>query len=519
MRLKLTNSKLRINWLILLMTLSLTGITGIQAYWLNKSYHVEAEKFDQNVAEALKGVSSRLETLETIDFLYDNIQLQPLFSSKANPLIGFENNPDTSLKIESAEGAYRVKVIFGDDSLEVFESKSESSPGLYYTKSDTNYRLAMKDPSMLMGKFRKMDAVFNQMILKSFEHGKVGAHKLTRRHLDSILAFELQAQGVKLDYEYCVNEDGEQILTSDGWAGADEQVHQAALFPGDFFGHSTLMVNFPGKANYLLSSMWLTLMISLIFTTAIIFTFYRTVSYSLQQKRISDVKTDFINNMTHEFKTPIATINLAIDALKNPRVIGDIDRIKHYSEIIRQENQRMNLQVESVLRMALMDKKELELSFEPIVMQDLLKSCVDHISLKLESRSGKLTQWYHDQNARVMGDPNHLSNTVINLLDNALKYSIGSPEVKLTTEQTRDQFILIVSDKGIGMSREEQKHIFDRFFRVGSGNIHNIKGHGLGLSYARGIVESHGGRIEVESERNRGSKFYVYLPLHSENEN
>ena len=235
MRMKLTNSKLKINWLILLMTLSLTGITGIQAYWLNKSYHIEAEKFDQNVATALKEVSRRLETLETIDFLYDNVQLQPFFSSKANPLVGFEGNRDTSLKIESAEGAYRVRVTFGDDSLEVFESKSESSPGLYYSKSDTNYRVAMKDPTMLMGKFRRMDAVFNQMILRSIERGKFGAHKLTRRHLDSILAFELQSQGINLNYEYSVNEDGQQILTSDAWTGADDQYHQAALFPNDFF--------------------------------------------------------------------------------------------------------------------------------------------------------------------------------------------------------------------------------------------------------------------------------------------
>ncbi|MDZ7847640.1 MAG: HAMP domain-containing sensor histidine kinase [Owenweeksia sp.] len=302
-------------------------------------------------------------------------------------------------------------------------------------------------------------------------------------------------------------------------AGEELQVHQAALFPNDFFGQSKLLVSFPGKTNYLLSSMWITLVISLIFTLAIIYTFYRTVSYSLQQKRISDIKTDFINNMTHEFKTPIATINLAIDALRNPKVIRDEKRVQHYSEVIRQENSRMNLQVESVLRMALMNKQELELNYEMLRLDDVLDGCIDHISLQLENRNGQLHKEYRDGGVELLADRNHLSNAIINLLDNAIKYSHNSPVLGLVTERTREQVILIVSDQGVGITREEQKHIFDRFFRVESGNIHNIKGHGLGLSYARGIIEAHGGKIEVESEKNRGSRFYVFLPLNTENQN
>src|SRR5690606_38268822 len=148
-----------------------------------------------------------------------------------------------------------------------------------------------------------------------------------------------------------------------------QEQHKAALFPSDFLGNQWIMVSFPGKANYLLSSMWLTLVMSVLFTIAMIYTFSRTLAYSIRQKRINDIKTDFINNMTHEFKTPIATISLAIDALNNDKVIGDAERVKHYSKVIKQENHRMNMQVESVLRMALMDKKELELNYEEVEVQ------------------------------------------------------------------------------------------------------------------------------------------------------
>jgi signal transduction histidine kinase len=251
----------------------------------------------------------------------------------------------------------------------------------------------------------------------------------------------------------------------------------------------------------------------MLFTVAMIFTFSKTLSYSIRQKRISDIKTDFINNMTHEFKTPIATINLAIDALNNDKVINSPDKIKHYSKVIKQENNRMNMQVESVLRMALMDKKELELSYEPIVVQDLLDECIDHIKLSMEARGGKIQKFFNDSKIELSADRNHLGNTIINILDNAMKYSIGAPEIKVVTEVTKNDFIIIISDKGIGMTNDEQKKIFDRFFRVTSGNIHNIKGHGLGLSYVQGIIDAHGGRIDVESEKNKGSKFYIYLPL------
>ena len=517
MKMKLTKNRRRINWLIALMTVSLLGITGIQAYWLAHSYKLEEEKFDQEVAAALTGASRRLETLETINFLYENFEMEPFFSPRFNTMFNDKYLQDTSLLIEGTSGSVSIAVRMGDDSIEVHENRFESQPGVRFSNKDTAYKITLTDREKIAVRLQRMDAVFNQMIQSSLNPRRGLKSRMREEHLDSILSFELQSRGIDIPYEYSVVENNKVVLSSVNWKKPDH-VHVAALFPDDFFGQSHLLVNFPGKAGYLIGSMWITLMVSLLFTLAIVFTFARTLSYSLQQKRISDIKTDFINNMTHEFKTPIATINLAIDALKNPKVINDPARVEHYSQVIRQENSRMNMQVESVLRMALMDKKELDLSFEPILMTDVVNDCIEHIQLSLESKGGHLIHKYSDNGTRLSIDRNHISNTVINMLDNAVKYSVGAPEIKIATERTQEHFILIISDRGMGMSKDEQKHIFDRFYRVTSGDVHNIKGHGLGLSYAYGIIQAHGGKIEVESEKGKGSTFYIYLPLHFDNE-
>lgn len=224
------------------------------------------------------------------------------------------------------------------------------------------------------------------------------------------------------------------------------------------------------------------------------------------------MKTDFINNMTHEFKTPIATISLAIDALNSPRVINDKEKIKHYSQMIRQENRRMNLQVESVLRMALMDRQELNINPRLQPVQQLLERSIEHLSLQLEHRDSKVKRFYNDGGVQVKVDGNHFCSAVINLLDNAIKYSEAAPEISITTELTTSFVLIKVSDRGIGMTAEEQKHIFDRFYRVSAGNLHDVKGHGLGLAYTKGVMEAHGGKIEVSSIKSKGSNFTLYLP-------
>lgn len=495
------------------MSLSLLGVIGIQLYWMANAYSLKQQKFDQAVAEALGDVSKRLATLESMSILMNSFNLEPLFSSKYSQSDFSQSISDSSIQLSGLPSkAKDVDFSFQVNGDTVFKLSSQGI-GVLQNQQDSNFITGNAVSYLnLKQKARQMDSVFKQMILLNLKKGYGLQQRLLNKHLDSLIAFELKARGIYLEYQYAVKED--DILThTSNTIPNERKAYKAALFSDNVMAPSLLMVSFPSKAKYLLSSMWLTFLFSLLFTVAMIVTFYKTLTYSLQQKRVSEIKTDFINNMTHEFKTPIATINLAIDALNNPKVISTPEKIKHYSGIIKHENARMNMQVESVLRMALMDKKELELNFEEVVIRELLDGCADHVRLSLESKSGQLQKFYNAGDISLMADRNHLGNTVINLLDNAIKYSEDNPQIRLVTEVTNTNLIIIVSDKGMGMTKEDQVHIFDRFYRVSGGNVHNIKGHGLGLSYARGIVEAHGGKIIVESEKGEGSKFYIYLPL------
>tara|TARA_R110002050_G_scaffold110009_3_gene221853 strand:+ start:1012 stop:2553 length:1542 start_codon:yes stop_codon:yes gene_type:complete len=503
----------RLNWLISLMTLSLLGITGIQAYWLKNAYDLREEKFEREVGLALAGISARLDNLESLRFMFNSFNIQPFFSEKLNPKLGLPFASDSTQRMKAGE--LKLTMRLGSDTVLIYNSDPNDS--LTFIESDSLSRntILRTRPDEMLRKGAQLDMLLRKMVKHEINRRKQDTTWMNHNMLDSLIAFELKSHGIDLPYEFSVANEREVIISSKSW---NPQIHQhtTSLFPNDILTNEILSIGFPTKAKYLFGSLWGMLLISLMFTVAIVYTFYRTLNFSLKQKRISDIKTDFINNMTHEFKTPIATINLAIDALRNPKVRQDNSKIEKYFAMIKQENQRMNLQVESVLRMALLDKQELNLDFSKASIHAVIVDCLSHISLQLESKSGQLKRFLNvDETLELNIDANHLSNSIINILDNAMKYSIGPPQIKVVTELTHNHFILIISDQGMGMTKEEQKHIFDRFYRVSAGDLHNIKGHGLGLSYAKGIIESHMGTIKVESEKGKGSKFYIYLPLNN----
>lgn len=267
--------------------------------------------------------------------------------------------------------------------------------------------------------------------------------------------------------------------------------------------------------SYAIKSLKWRFAIAILFSIIILAAFYLTVRTMLRQKKLSEIKNDFINNMTHEFKTPIATISLAVDAMRNEKVIHDREKLGYFSSIIKEENQRMNRQVETILKASQLERQEVDLNLKPIHVHEIIKDVVDNFSLQLESKNGEVDLKLEAQNDFIKADEVHFSNLVNNLVDNAIKYARDDvpPAIKLSTYSDNGKFTIRIEDNGIGMNKDSLKRIFEKFYRVHTGNVHNVKGFGLGLSYVKTMVEGHHGEIKAESTLGKGSIFTVTMPL------
>lgn len=254
---------------------------------------------------------------------------------------------------------------------------------------------------------------------------------------------------------------------------------------------------------------------AILFTLIIIAAFYLTVRTMLRQKKLGEIKNDFINNMTHEFKTPIATISLAVDALKNDKVRSDVDKMNYFSSIIKEENQRMNRQVETILRASQLEKQQVDLHLKPQHVHTVINDVVDNFTLQLEDKNGTAELSLDASNDLINADEVHFSNLINNLVDNAVKYSKENTplHIKISTQSTDKKIIIRVEDNGIGMNKETVKRVFEKFYRAHTGNLHNVKGFGLGLSYVKTMVAAHGGDVKVDSVLGKGSVFTIELPL------
>lgn len=258
--------------------------------------------------------------------------------------------------------------------------------------------------------------------------------------------------------------------------------------------------------------------VAILFTLVICTAFFLTIRTMLRQKKLSEIRNDFINNMTHEFKTPIATISLAVDAIRNEKVQRDSGKLSYFSEIIKEENQRMNRQVETILKSALMDRQEVQLNVKPLHVHHIIRDVADNFMLRLQEKQGSIEIDLAASNDLIEGDEVHISNLINNLMDNAVKYSKDNvpPKICISTSSNAKKIIIKIADNGIGMTRETVKRIFEKFYRAHTGNIHNVKGFGLGLSYVKTVVEGHEGTIKADSTLGKGSCFVMEFPLKKE---
>ena len=512
--------------IVFLMSISLIGIITVQLYWINNAVESKKAQFKNDVFKALASTADRIKTREK-DKLYEdnkdifeNIALADKAKLKNYLFQQFDKRGNKRFSVGTTilEQNFKIPTDFLDnDSIIVkrvttkkdfFRTTSIKSQGdLLGSKSEERFSFYMKG----IEQEKKDFALAFEGVKENLPITK----RISNRELNATLGEELSKRNINIDYKYGVyTDEGLATPLKSGYYTIDKNKSESYPLLKNIEGeYYKLYVDFPNRNKLILSGISNILLLSLFFIIIIIIAFSSSLYQLVRQKKISEIKTDFINNMTHEFKTPIATINLALDSIKNPKIIDNKDKVLRYVGMIREENKRMHAQVENVLRISRLEKKQIDISKEALDGHDLIEDAITHIDLLINDRNGSISSHFKAIMSEISGNQVHLTNLVVNILENALKYSEGEPKIDIFTENTNKFFIFKIKDEGIGMAKSAQKHIFDKFYREQKGNIHNVKGHGLGLAYVKEILDNHHGTIFVESEKGKGSIFTVKLPL------
>lgn len=523
------------------MVFSLLGIIWVQLIWVENAVAVRNDLFRRSVYNSLQETARSIEASRQMEFYRRMMIADSLFQSQADDFIRSAlNDPSAILHQKSgysgpsippymsAGETYSFQITGDENGLILsgdYRSWTEDSVA---PEGAPQFRTGRSEVPFRSGAGLNEENVQQWLARKSDELRRTGEQMLSEIYnwelstgadmnlINLTLRNQLSNAGIDTPFEFAIIEDGRII---DGVMSSSSEREMLAsgfsvgLFSDRLIRNNTrLSVIFPKMTGFILGSMSLILGASMLFSLIIMLTFSLSIFLILRQKKISEMKSDFINNMTHEFKTPIATISLAADTISNPKIINDQERIKHFISLIKKENKRMNKQVETILQISSLERKEMEFSFVDIDIHDIIRHSIEIIGIQVEERNGNIFFYPEAENPILSGDAEHLTNLVHNLLDNANKYSEEEPEITLRTESRGEYMMISVEDRGIGMSKSVQSRIFERFYRQASGNVHNVKGFGLGLSYVRAIVEAHEGRIEVYSEPGKGTRFELFLP-------
>ena len=501
--------------IVILASGALIGILAMQVYSIWSSFQINKELFQGSVHHALDDLVARLEQTE----------MEKTAAQYDLPLL-------TSVRRDQREVATVMEV---NEISNVYFVDSNQRP---YSGVDT---LASDEVAHLTEHFKTTETTRSwtkgnnqEAYMIHFErffvhHGIVRdvpvQQRVSMRSLDTLLHQTLIEKGITTPYALAVYSYRDEgfVMTNDVAQSRPNRYQTRAdfkyavkLFPSSNEQTARLYIDFPSKGSFLWSGIWLHLLSTLIFTSIILFCFYYTIKVIVEQKKLSEMKNDFLNNMTHEFKTPIATISIATGTIKKWLDKGQPDRALRFVNIIEEENKRMNSHVGKVLQMARIDKREFKLNLEEVYAEDVLLNAAEKIAMQVEQKGGEVRLELEATNAVVEADETHFTNIVHNLLDNANKYSPEHPIITIRSYNKGAGFQFEIEDNGLGISKEARKHIFDKFYRVPTGNLHDIKGFGLGLSYVQAIVTAHGGTIEVKSEVGKGSTFVVWMPFQQE---
>lgn len=555
------------------MSMASLGLVGFQYYWVRNALRINEERFEQAVYQSLAATITQIEKDETSDvflsYLAKDTILQQSLVNQIEPIvvqirqrpISGRRRPsvtDTLLQepIDQISQSFRRLIesrgieksviedldnffttltpeiassMFTADEMEILLQERERQLK-YLNQSEKVYRSRYgfaPNPDFVEEYNIPMDfldkiRIANQKIAlmnRAWEE-LIGEKDILSRmdtgQVKTILKNNLKEKGIEQPFELGIISENGKLLSvtasADSFSLANSKL-QARLFPGDIIPQDNfLFINFPDKRAYVFRQIWLPVLSSVLFIGVVIFCFVYAIRVIIRQKNLSEIKNDFINNMTHEFKTPIATVSLAVEALQDPELLNQESFRKRYLSIIRDENKRLGGQVEKVLQAATLEKKEFSLKLEYVDLSELLENAKSQFELQVENKGGKITLENTMTDPNLMSDAYHLAHILNNLLDNANKYTKESPIIHIKAWDQNGFVFVSIQDNGIGMSKEATKKIFDKFYRVPTGNIHDVKGFGLGLSYVKTIMEAHKGEISVSSEPGKGSIFTIKLP-------
>ncbi len=517
--------------LVILMSLSLVGIIAVQLYWIKNSVEDKEEQFSNVVTDILSRVTDKIEEREIKDYSDRFLQLKDsigeLKSAHWSNIFFIDRDLNSNEVLFYSHGIleedYDIASTFfdngiGADSATIRSYTSRRTKTLFreeYGIDGKAYRLNPIEKWEKVGGIPILDKVAFDDVYREYAE-KVPIHeRVSREEIELLLDRELMDRNLDIEYEYGVYSGGLPTkVKSRKFKFIADNPFKAPLFR-DIEGNAdyTLLLNFPKKKKFILSSILSMALLSLLFTLIIMVAYASAIYQLIRQKQISEIKSDFINNMTHEFKTPIATINLAVEAIKNPKVMDDQEKIGRYLGMIRDENKRMHAQVENVLRISKLEKNQLDIRKDRVDVHDIIQDAVGHIELIVLDRGGYVKTHLDAERSEVLANDVHFSNVIVNILDNAVKYSPDAPKIDVYTEVAKNMILIRIQDQGAGMSKAVLKRIFEKFYREHTGDIHNVKGHGLGLAYVKKIVEDHQGEVYAESEKGKGSTFFIKLPL------
>jgi len=516
--------------------IALLGLITIQIYWINNSLELKQSQFKQSVKAALFSVSDRLARQEALERIKKDdkgkqifLKLDSVKRERAYYRDLFAVRKDTTIQTKS-----------GNINIKIVEQSSSDSTGSVLAQSKIVSRQykndkiigegssnnIIKNDSQLADAFDER-VFFNQdnlvsdilsglMALNSFQGMN---ERIDPIALDSLIKEELVQREIKTKYYFNVYTLlGEPVIYPNYESENEKLIQNSAftvrLFPNDIASDPHfLKIYFPDQREYLLLNMWVLLSVATILVLALITAFIFSLKTIFLQRKVNAIKNDFISNITHELKTPIATISLACEVLSDPNVEKTEVKLNRYVKMINDETKRLSILVENVLRTAILDRKEVRLKEDDIDLNQIVSDVANNMAIQAQKKGGDIILELKTEESILTGDEIHLTNVIYNLVDNAIKYTPEKPIIKLSTYVFDKHFCIDIVDNGVGINKDNQKKIFEKLYRVPTGNVHNVKGFGLGLSYVKLIIDKHNGVIAVKSEVNKGSTFTIKLPL------